>query len=36
MVEEGASHVQHPVRLGYLEAEGVEWERQVWAKPCSF
>lgn len=29
LVKVGAFHFQHPVRLGYLEAEDVEWERQV-------
>lgn len=36
MVTVGASYFQHPVKLGYPGAEDVEWERQVWAKPCSF
>lgn len=29
MVKVEASHFEHPVRLGYLEAENVEWEKQV-------
>lgn len=36
MVKVGASYFQHLVKLGYPGPEDVEWERQVWAKPCSF